>query len=120
MPKKITEIRATLASNIKKRRKLLGYSQETLSEMAGISSTMVRDIENCRTWISDTTLTNLAAALGTEVYCFFITDDPNEIENNKTILLELTKALKKFRKSFDYSAESVLKIWRQKAGTPQK
>jgi transcriptional regulator with XRE-family HTH domain len=114
MQKKPTEIRVTLASNIRKRRKLLGLSQEALSEMVGISSTMVRDIEACRTWISDTTLTNLAVALETDIFCLFMAEDPNEGVNNQTVLLELTKALKKIRKGFDYSAESVLKVWRQK------
>jgi transcriptional regulator with XRE-family HTH domain len=114
MQKKPTEIRVTLASNIRKRRKLLGLSQEALSEMVGISSTMVRDIEACRTWISDTTLTNLAVALKTDIFCLFMAEDPSEGVNNQTVLLELTKALKKIRKGFDYSAESVLKVWRQK------
>ncbi|WP_461255211.1 helix-turn-helix domain-containing protein [Treponema sp. R80B11-R83G3] len=120
MQKKPTEIRVTLASNIRKRRKLLGLSQEALAEMAGISSTMVRDIETCRTWISDTTITNLATALKTDIFCFFMAEDPNESVNNQTVFLELTRALKKIRKGFDYSAESVLKIWREKAKTPQK
>ncbi|MDR2717405.1 MAG: helix-turn-helix domain-containing protein [Treponema sp.] len=120
MQKKPTEIRVTLASNIKKRRKLLGMSQEVLAEMAGISSTMVRDIETCRTWISDTTLTNLATALETDIFCLFMAESPNEGINNQTVLLELTRALKKIRKGFDYSAESVLKIWRQKAERPKK
>jgi len=93
MQKKPTEIRVILASNIRKRRKLLGLSQEALSEMVGISSTMVRDIEACRTWISDTTLTNLAVALKTDIFCLFMAEDPSEGVNNQTVLLELTKTL---------------------------
>jgi transcriptional regulator with XRE-family HTH domain len=120
MQKKPTEIRVTFASNIRKRRKLLGLSQEALSEKVGISSTMIRDIESCRTWISDTTLTNLATALETDIFCLFMTEDPNEDVNNQTVLLELTKALKKIRKGFDYSTESVLKVWRQKIKVPKK
>jgi transcriptional regulator with XRE-family HTH domain len=119
MQKKPTGIRVTLASNIRKRRKLLGLSQEALAEMAEISSTMVRDIEACRTWVSDTTLTKLAAALETDIFRFFIAEDPNEGVNNQTILLELTKALKKIRKGFDYSAENILNTWRQKAKDPK-
>jgi len=80
----------------------------------------VRDIEACHTWISDTPLTNLAAALKTDISCLFMSEDPNEGVNNQTVLLELTKALQKIRKGFDYSAESVLKIWRQKAKSSQK
>jgi transcriptional regulator with XRE-family HTH domain len=118
MQKKLTEIRVMLASNIKKRRKLLGLSQEKLSEMVGISSTMVRDIEACRTWVSDTTLTNLASALKTDIFRLFMAEDPNEGINNQTVLLELSRALKKIRKGFDYSAESVLKVWKQKAKDP--
>jgi transcriptional regulator with XRE-family HTH domain len=117
MQKKPTEIRVTLASNIRKRRKLLGLSQEALSEMAGISSTMVRDIEACRTWISDTTLTNLALALEIDIFCLFMAEDPNEGVNNQTVLLELTRALRKIKKGFDYSAERILKTYRQKIRT---
>jgi len=118
--KKPTEIRATLASNIRKRRKLLGLSQEALSEMARISSTMVRDIEACRTWISDTTLTNLAVALETDIFFLFMAEDTNEGVNNQTVLLELNRAIKKIKKGFDYSAESVLKVWRQKVKDTKK
>jgi transcriptional regulator with XRE-family HTH domain len=120
MQKKPSEIRVTLASNIRKRRKLLGLSQEALSEMVGISSTMVRDIESCRTWISDTTLTNLANALKTDIFYLFMTEDPNEGLNNQVVLIELTKAIKKIKKSFEYSAESILKVWQQKIKNSEK
>jgi len=47
-------------------------------------------------------------------------EDPNEGVNNQMVLLELTRALKKIRKGFDYSAESVLKVWRQKTKDMKK
>jgi DNA-binding XRE family transcriptional regulator len=52
MQKKPTGIRVTLASNIRKGRKLLGLSQEALSEMAGISSiTPTGDWDLLPVWI---------------------------------------------------------------------
>jgi transcriptional regulator with XRE-family HTH domain len=54
--------------NIKARRKELGITQEKLAELVNLSYQMVKDIEGCRTWVSDTTLQSLAKVLEVEVY----------------------------------------------------
>jgi transcriptional regulator with XRE-family HTH domain len=56
-------IRKTLAGNIKKYRKILGYSQEKLAEKAGLSAQTLNDIEGCRRWVSAASLTKLAKSL---------------------------------------------------------
>jgi ribosome-binding protein aMBF1 (putative translation factor) len=63
MEEKTINLRKILSVNIKKQRENLGLSQEKLAEKAGISTNMVKDIEGCRTWISDKTLVKLAFAL---------------------------------------------------------
>jgi transcriptional regulator with XRE-family HTH domain len=120
MVKKDIEIRLILSTNIRKYRKLLDLSQEKLSEMAGISSNMVRDIENCRTWVSDTTLTNIANALEIDIYRLLMPETANEAENYQTVLLELTRTFKKLRKEFDFTLENTLKGWKVKIQNPQK
>jgi len=111
MKKKPVDIRKTLSTNIKNHRELLGLSQEKLSEKAKISANMVRDIEGCRTWVSDNTLTNIAAALETDIYRLFMPETINEAENYRTVLLDLTKTFKRLKSDFDGSLEKALKLW---------
>jgi transcriptional regulator with XRE-family HTH domain len=111
MKKKPLDIRKTLSTNIKNHRELLGLSQEKLSEKAGISSNMVRDIEGCRTWVSDTTLINIAAALETDIYRLFMPETINEAENYRTVLLDLNKTFRKLKTDIDFSLEKALKLW---------
>ena len=111
MKKRPLDIRKTLSANIKNHRDLLGLSQEKLSEKAGISSNMVRDIEGCRTWVSDTTLINIAAALETDIYRLFMPENISEAENYKTVLLDLNKTFKKLKYDFDLSLEKALNLW---------
>jgi transcriptional regulator with XRE-family HTH domain len=111
MKKKPIDLRKILSTNIKKHRALLGLSQEKLSEKAGISSNMLRDIEGCRTWVSDTTLINLAAALKTDTYRLFMPETIHEDENYKTVLLDLTKTFDKAQTDFDLTIANALKLW---------
>ena len=46
----------------------LHISQAKLAEHAGISVPHMLDIEYCKTWVSDKTLSNIAQALNMEVY----------------------------------------------------
>ncbi len=67
-----------LSSNIKKARKLLHFSQEKLAEEAKISVQMINDIEDCRRWPSEKTLSRLSNALKTDVYTLFLPEDSTE------------------------------------------
>ena len=46
----------------------MGFTQEKLAEIIGVSDQTVNDIEGCRTWVSDKTIVKLARALKIEVY----------------------------------------------------
>jgi len=70
----VRNLRLVLAENIKKRRKLLGFTQEKLAEIADMSQNMVNDIEGLRTWVSDKTIIKLAKALRTEVHELVLPD----------------------------------------------
>jgi transcriptional regulator with XRE-family HTH domain len=61
-------LRKMLSSNIKRRRKILGISQEKLAELTELSSQTVNDIEGCRMWVSDKTIAKLCGALQIEAY----------------------------------------------------
>jgi len=111
MKKKNFDLRKILSLNIKNHRELLGISQEKLAEKAQISANMMRDIEGCRTWISDTTLNNIATALKTDVYRLFIPDSISEDENYRTVLLDLTKTFDKLQTDFSQNLKNTLKLW---------
>jgi transcriptional regulator with XRE-family HTH domain len=111
MKEKPTNTRKILSSNLKKHREKLGLSQEKLAENAGISTMMVKDIEGCRTWVSDKTLESLAAALKTDIYRLLMPDTAYEEEINKTIKNDLLNITQKIRQNIDIALENTLKLW---------
>jgi len=56
-------LRMVFSRNVKNYRTLLRYSQEKLAEISGLSVQTIKDIEGCRRWVSDNSLTKLAKAL---------------------------------------------------------
>jgi transcriptional regulator with XRE-family HTH domain len=112
MKAKPTKARKILSSNLKKHRKKIGLSQEKLAENAGISAMMVKDIEACRTWVSDKTLESLAAALKTDIYRLLMPDTVYEEEINKTIRKDLESITLKIRQDIDVTLKNALNLWR--------
>ena len=72
-PEKLREI---LSFNIKKERKKLGLTQEKLAEIADLSSQTINDIEGCRMWVSDKTITKLARVLHVDAYQLLVPTIP--------------------------------------------
>ena len=66
------ELRECLSQNLKKYRKVQGWSQFELAEKAGISDQTINSIEGLRLWPSDKTLTKIANSLGIEMYKLFV------------------------------------------------
>jgi len=62
------KLRKALALNIKHYRAKLGFSQEKLAEITGVSDQTINDIEGCRVWVSSKTIVKIAYALQIEVY----------------------------------------------------
>jgi len=106
-------LRKVLSQNIKNHRELLCFTQEKLAEKAQISSNMLRDIEGCRTWVSDTTLVNIATALKTDIYRLFMPYPVSDDENYKTVYLDLTKTFDKLKTDFSSTLEKTLRLWKK-------
>ena len=105
------DIRKILSSNLKKHRKKLGLSQEKLAEIAELSTIMVKDIEGCRTWVSDKTLINLASALKTDIYRLLMPDCIYEEEIFKTVHKDLETIMQKIHQDIDVNLNNTLKLW---------
>ena len=73
----------------------MGFSQEKLAELAGVSDQTINDIEGCRTWVSDKTLVKIAYVLETEVYQLVFPQNEAEkifpIRLPSDVLLDLRK-----------------------------
>jgi transcriptional regulator with XRE-family HTH domain len=113
---KVSDLRKTLSKNIKRHRELLGISQEKLAESTGMSAMMIKDIEGCRTWVSDKTLIALASALQTDIFRLFMPDILFDEAISKTLLLDLIKTAHKIKKDIDVDLGNTLKLW----GLPHK
>jgi len=111
MKKKPTNAKKILSFNLKKHRKKLGFSQEKLAENAEISTMMVKDIEACRTWVSDKTLESIAKALKTDIYRLLMPDTVYEEEISKSIRNDLESITQKIRKDIDIILKNALIFW---------
>lgn len=81
------KIRQILAQNIKKRRDILGLSQEKLAEITDLSVQTINTIEGCRMWVSDKTVSQLAKALKIEVFQLFVPYQTDKSSHNTAQLV---------------------------------
>ena len=114
------DLRKILAKNIKKQRDIMGISQDKLAEKAEISAQMLRDIEGCRTWVSDKTLVKLANALNTDSYRFLMSSIDHDEEVNQAFLLDLLKILQKLRKNMEFDIDKAVNLLVLKKKTDSK
>ena len=63
-----SDLRHILSSNIKKARSVLHITQTKLAQHSDISAAHIIEIEQCKTWVSDKTLTSIAKALNMDAY----------------------------------------------------
>jgi transcriptional regulator with XRE-family HTH domain len=111
MKAKPTKVRKIFSSNLKKYREKLGLSQEKLAENAEISTMMVKDIEACRTWVSDKTLESIADALKIDIYRLLMPDTVYEEEINKAIQKDLECITLKIRQDIDFTLKNALNLY---------
>jgi len=97
----MSDIRKMLSANIKKARAALHITQTKLAIYADISVPHMIEIEQCKTWVSDKTLANIAKALNMEVYQLLIPDnsDKNREAGQKTSVKQQVAKLIKTKKS---------------------
>jgi transcriptional regulator with XRE-family HTH domain len=109
------DLRTILSQNIRNARETLRITQAKLAEYAGLSLSSVIDIERCRTWVSDKTLTNIARALNMEAYQLLLPLEPatagvNREKNMTEHIAALIHAKKlELRKITDESMEDLLR-----------
>lgn len=92
-----------LSENIKRARKSRTFSQEKLAEAASMSIQMINDIEGCRRWPSEKSLTKIANALDVEVYTLFEPKkDISQIafSDKKSIVFEIQKVIERSLNSY--------------------
>lgn len=66
------ELRKAISQNLKKYRKMKGWTQFKLAERAEVSEQTVNSIEGLRLWPSDKILYKICSALEIEMYKLFI------------------------------------------------
>ena len=82
----MTDLRELLAQNIKKYRKIRGFSQENLAEKAGTSTTHIGMVEIGKKFPSVGMMENIAEALGIDTPELFNTGTVVFIsQNNKSV-----------------------------------
>ena len=102
-------LRELFSQNIKRYRKMKGWSQEKLAEKMEISTNYLSDIETGRGWVSPFSLVKLANALEIDVFELF---KPHETLPKDT-LITINKCLEDFSTSlkvaFDKSLEDSMR-----------
>lgn len=86
------EIRECLSLNLKKYRKIKGWSQFELAEKAEISEQTVNSIEGLRLWPSDKTLAKMATVLDVDLYRLFV---PQKLSMQSESIIELKRVAAK-------------------------
>ena len=112
---KLRDLRKILSENIKKNRASLHISQEKLAESADISMSHIQDIEYCKTWVSEKTLSKIAQALNLEAYELLIPENAEKKDKsggkNRSLqqTANLVNARKKLlRKSVDETMDNLM------------
>lgn len=70
---KSSEIQIRLAENLKRVRKQKKLTQFELAEKAHISDETIKNIELCKTWTSEKTLSQITDALEIDIHTLFFT-----------------------------------------------
>jgi len=106
MGTKILEIRLILSKNLKTQRNKLGFSQERLAEISGLSVQTINDIEGGRRWVSDKTITKLSAALNVECFQLLVPDFFSRNKKETSPTQNLMKLKEKMHKGVDSLIDS--------------
>jgi transcriptional regulator with XRE-family HTH domain len=107
----LEKLREILSFNIKKERKKLGLTQEKLAEIADLSSQTINDIEGCRMWVSDKTMSKLARVLHVEAYQLLVAENPKEssaigINDKEKLLFDIEdRIIRNIRQQFKEANE---------------
>ena len=97
---KDSEIQLRLAENLKRIRKSQKLTQFQLAEKAKISDETIKNIELCKTWTSEKTLSQITEALNIDIHTLFIpissSFDKQCAEDNQRIKANILENLRQF------------------------
>ncbi|WP_296332490.1 helix-turn-helix domain-containing protein [uncultured Treponema sp.] len=97
---KDSEIQARLAENLKRIRKVRKMTQFELAEKAEISDETIKNIELCKTWTSEKTLSRLTEALEIDIHTLFLpipsSFDKQISEDNQQIKANIIENIREF------------------------
>ena len=96
---KSSDIQKRLAENLKRIRKQQKLTQFELAEKAGISDETIKNIELCKTWTSEKTLSQITDSLQIDIHTLFLpiasSFDRQISEDNKQIKENIIENLQK-------------------------
>ena len=116
--KRKTDVRAILASNIKRIRLGAGLSQRELAKQAGLVINFVNDLEKGKKWVSANTLNQLSEALDVEPVNFFLYQDHWDTAEKQQYITALNEINKKISSIFDEYRDLDNKQPKKKSATP--
>ena len=96
---KSKEIQKRLAENIRKLRKEKKLTQLDLAVKCDLSEAMIKNIELCRSWPSEKTLSQITKALCVDIYRLFLPlaiDFEKAAEIKTSVRDEVVQSLRKF------------------------
>ena len=103
------DLRHILSSNIKKARSALHITQTKLAQHSDISAAHIIEIEQCKTWVSDRTLTNIARALNMDAYELLLPEHNGKYTAGERYNLQQTAEIIQAKKAqLRKSAEEVM------------
>ena len=86
-------LKELLSANIRARREALDISQERLADLADVSIQTIKGIEGKRTWVSDTMLIKLSAALGVYAFQLLLPADESALKDDSAIVTGILRNL---------------------------
>lgn len=97
---KDSEIQTRLAENLRRIRKSQHLTQFDLAEKAKISDETIKNIELCKTWTSEKTLSQITDALNIDIHSLFLpvpsSFDRQASEDARQIKANIIENLRKF------------------------
>ena len=99
----MTNLRELVGQNIKKYRRIRGFTQEMLAEKAGTSTTHIGMVETSKKFPSVEMLEKIAGALDIDTPALFVTEDivflPMHSKSIERLYQDLTNDFQKFHKT---------------------
>ena len=104
-----SDLRHILSSNIKKARSALHITQTKLAQHSDISAAHIIEIEQCKTWVSDKTLTSIARALNMDAYELLLpANNAKQVQAGQAALQRTAEIIKAKKAQLRKNAEEAM------------